>query len=82
KNAAAVKLEVTRPNAQFEWPNAPVADRNTKILAIKSGLSGAFVIKRHDFPDTGLFELRVRAVDAHGRDLGVASDHIVAAVDP
>lgn len=79
QGAAAVRLELSRRNMPFEWPNSP--DETTKAIASHSSRIGTFIVQRKDFPDVGMYELRCRAVDGNGKNLGVAGDHILAFVN-
>ena len=79
--AAAVELEVTRPNLTFEEQNSSepssVVMRRLRI----NSPSGAVILHRSQFPATGLYEARPRALDTRAVPIGVAGDHIVISVD-
>lgn len=79
--AKGVVFEISRPNLQFEEQN-PTA--MSSVLGSKMdlpGTTGNATIKREQFKSLGIYELRPWAVDADGKLLGVAGDHIVISID-
>jgi hypothetical protein len=79
--AKSTLLEMTRANIFFEEQNSRVFS-NIRGKLMPGPLKGAFKLTRSDFASEGLYEIRVWAVDEHGKTLGVASDHIALAIDP
>jgi hypothetical protein len=81
--AAAVGIEITRPNLNFEEDKQNTADKSKVVLTqiICPSKHGTIKIGRTMTPQVGLYELRPFAVDKHGARLGVSGDHIVISVD-
>jgi hypothetical protein len=76
QRAAGVEIFLSKTNSTFEWPNSP--DESSSVLAQWPAPTGRFILRRSQFPDHGLYEIRLQAVDSRGQRLGVTSDHLVA----
>lgn len=79
--AHGIELEITRPNLTFESQNSGEPSRVVMRRVKNDTTVGTLILKRSDFPSTGLYEARPRAVDVHGSPVGVAGDHIVISID-
>jgi len=80
--ACGIILEVTRPNLLFASQNT--AEKSTVLMdkEIKSSATtGSIELTRDFFPQLGMYEARAWAVDAQGKRIGVAGDHVVISVD-
>ena len=79
--AAAIQIEITRPNLLFDSQNtAEPCSVIMERLEVDTAY-GALTLRRERFPSAGIYEARARAIDAHGEPIGVAGDHIVISVD-
>jgi len=80
-NCQGVEWEIARPNAWFEEQNTTKPSKIAMKTLSCRGKSGCVLLDRNQFPQPGLYELRPWAIDAHGRRIGVAGDHITISVD-
>lgn len=82
-DAASVKIEITKANCFFSPAQQnSVSDDGPIMKTIPYNKRyGRITLPGKIFPAHGLYELRIRAVNPNGQNLGVAGDHIVIAVD-
>ncbi len=87
EEAKNVVLESASPNQIFVIENDPLPPSTVQshaqtVLPYKklSGLSGQVSLTKADFPETGIYALRLRAVSEDNRYIGVAGDHIIVTV--
>jgi hypothetical protein len=81
QGARRLELEITRANLTFEEQNSNAPSR-VVLKRLECGTaSGAIILRRSDFPASGIYEARLRALDSQGKQIGVAGDHIVISVD-
>ena len=74
-------LEITRANQVFEEQNTSTPlnfAMNEKQL---SGTIGTTLLRRSQFPQPGLYEIRGWALDSSGRHMALSSAHLVISVD-
>ena len=79
--ASAAGIEVTRPNTFFQLHNSAKADPNALLAKTTDSKKGGIFLNLEDFPSSGIYEARVRALDIKGKPFGFASDHIVITVN-
>ncbi len=80
-DAKNISVESTPPNKTFAAPNDPSPQTDTIHLYKKlSGLSGTFSLTKTDFPEPGIYALRLRAIGENNNYIGVAGDHIIITV--
>ncbi len=80
--ATKVVLEICQPNRFFESQNtSPSSPSRLVMKTIDANLSDKIKLERSMFPSVGIFQVRAFGVDASGKRIGLASDHIVIAVD-
>jgi hypothetical protein len=80
--AKSVFLEVSRANLLFEEQNTK---SRTAILLCQiplSGLKGSYNIKLAQLQNLGIYEIRLVAKDAAGKQAGLNGDHIVISRNP
>lgn len=84
--AVAADAEITRANLLFEEQNCTQQSKVQGMLVPFSGdaaaKTGELTLKLDQFKTPGIYELRAWAKNSQGQPSGVASDHIVIAVDP
>jgi hypothetical protein len=80
-SAVATEIETTRTNLLFEEQHSTTLSKLRRGL-VKGPLTGTIKLHKDDFPNAGIYELRVWAKDAADKTVGVCSDHIVISVDP
>jgi hypothetical protein len=74
-------LEITRVNQVFEEPNASTPSNFAMNETRLSGATGTTRLRRAQFPQPGLYELRGWALDSSGRHMALSSAHLVVSVD-
>jgi protein O-mannosyl-transferase len=79
--AVSTELEITRANMLFEQQNTAKYSTYAREHT-PAPLKGTVTLRKEQFTTPGITELRVWAKDASGKLIGLASDHIVIAVDP
>jgi hypothetical protein len=75
--ASKTLLEITDANTPFGVLNSPALSEHTSRTMKSSQTKGEFEINRKDFPASGIYQLRVRALDAKDKPVGLASDHVI-----
>ena len=78
---AGVEWELARPNTWFEQQNTSTPTKIAMKQISCRARFGAITLKRDFFPQPGIYELRPWAVNANGKRIGVAGDHITISVD-
>lgn len=81
RGAASAEMEITRPNLLFEEQNSASYSSFAREHT-PTKLKQTVILDKKDFPSPGIYELRAWAKDGTGKVIGLASDHIVIAVDP
>jgi hypothetical protein len=79
--AKNVSVEISRPNVFFEYTNPADTSRTIGRTFIVQGAKGEFSVKENEFPKPGFYSLRLRAVNSGGKNIGLASDHIIILVN-
>jgi hypothetical protein len=79
--ASSIALEFTKPNGSFEFQNTSLDDRSTGIIKLYPTTSGKIPLGTQDFPTSGIYEARLRALDWTGKPVGFAGDHILLTVN-
>jgi hypothetical protein len=79
--AATTELEITRANLMFEDQNCSHFSKMANAL-VPGPSRGFMSLDVKDFKSPGIYEARVWARDSEDHIVGLASDHIVIAVDP
>ena len=77
KAARSASIEITRPNAVFPAANAAYPSPYTGKSILLNKTFGLAHLTDKDFPDYGIYQLRVVGNDLAGRRVGLASDHMV-----
>jgi hypothetical protein len=80
--AGKYAIEITKNNLLFEEQNCLSKSPTAAKFVIKPDKQGQFVLNKNDFQQTGIYELRIWALDNANNLLGVSSDHIVISVNP
>jgi len=75
--AVKTLLEISEVNTPFGILNSPTLSDHTSRTMTAPGTKGFFAIYRRDFKASGIYQLRVRALDSNGKPLGLASDHVI-----
>lgn len=77
-----VVLEICQPNRFFESQNTAASNPSQQVMkTIDGALNDKIKLERSFFPSVGIYQVRAYGVDASGKRIGLASDHIVVAVD-
>jgi hypothetical protein len=82
RGAAGAILEITRPNLLFESQNSQQESALVMKTISLPATRGTMLLKRQMFPAAVMYEIRSWAVDAGGRRVGAAGDHLVVSVEP
>jgi hypothetical protein len=75
--ATGAWLEMTRPNTPFESHNSSSKSLSTEKTTMLTGLVGKAKIDASMLHGAGIYQFRIRAVNAFGKPLGFSSDHLV-----
>jgi hypothetical protein len=78
--ASSVVLEITRPNVFFALPNAINNDPSACLLKEYPETKSKIYLSIKDFPASGIYEARLRALNSQRQQVGFAGDHIVITV--
>ncbi len=79
EHAKSVDLEISKPNRFFQVHNDP--ERSEDVGQTRTGSSDAKITLRlEDFPQDGIYHVRLRATDRTGQPIGFAGDNIVLTV--
>lgn len=78
--AVATELEISRANLQFEEQNCSVVSKRCGKM-LSGPIKGSIEIEAAQFHSPGLYQARLWAKDASGKNIGVCSDHVNIAVD-
>jgi len=79
-HAKGVELEVTKPNKFFTVHNSPKASTELGFKKYVCATVGQIALDKSDFPKDGIYQARIRAVDADRKPIGFASDHLLITV--
>lgn len=80
--ATKVIVEIAQPNRYFESQNTAASSPSSLVMkTIDAKLSDTIKLERSLFPSVGIYQVRAYGIDAKGNKIGLASDHIVVAVD-
>ncbi len=80
--ATKVVLEIAQPNRYFESQNTAASSPSSLVMkTIDAKISDTIKLERSLFPSVGIYQVRAYGIDAKGNKMGLASDHIVVAVD-
>lgn len=81
-DATKVILEISQPNRYFESQNTQASSPSTIVMkTIDAKIVDTVKLERSMFPSVGIYQVRAYGIDAKGNKMGLASDHIVVAVD-
>jgi hypothetical protein len=78
--AKKTMVEFSKRNVFFEYPNAANRSNTVGHCFVIPKLKGEFALDFSQFPEPGFYSLRVRAIDADNKNIGLASDHVVIQV--
>jgi len=80
--ATKVVLEIAQPNRYFESQNTQASSPSALVMkTIDAKIVDTIKLERGMFPSVGIYQVRAYGIDAKGNKIGLASDHIVVAVD-
>jgi hypothetical protein len=80
-NADSIEVEISRLNLLFEEQNCTQLSRVAKAPYKIAGKQGTIPLKLSDFRGAGICELRIWPLNSKTTERGLASDHIVVAID-
>jgi hypothetical protein len=75
-----VILESSSPNQTFISPNDPYPESKVAPNRKLPGLSGSLTLTKSEFPELGIYALRLRAIGEDNEGVGIAGDNIIVTV--
>jgi len=80
QQASSVCLEISKPNTFFDTANSQTPDSHVAISQQYPCRQGHIGLHRHDFPGSGIYQARLRALDQKKTPCGFAGDQIMITV--
>jgi hypothetical protein len=76
-----VRLEITKPNTFFETANSRSEDNTVALSQYYPGKQGGITVNLTNFPASGIYQCRLRAIDKNQSPCGFAGDQIMITVN-
>jgi protein O-mannosyl-transferase len=80
ENAKSLELEVSKPNQFFLIRNDPQRSQDVGQVRKTNPSEAKITLRLEDFPQDGIYDVRLRALDIVGKPIGFAGDNIVLTV--